>query len=195
MGATTQAQPRDSGRSPSPHGNVSVRQACVSVWPGAGSAVCERSRSAGTGAAGQPVFAGGQTVGRDGRQHLTRRRGGDPDVSKRYTGVEGGRDQGVAGSRDPGLPPFTAGRGRPVDVTSRIPCIFRDDARPPTCGALARIASRGWNIALCLGWQMPTKIHASTRENVVIPTTSVEVMGVCSNPSWLADLGKCGVKV
>ena len=39
------------------------------------------------------------------------------------------------------------------------------------------------------------EIHASTRENVVIPTTSVEVMGVCSNPSWLADLGKCSLKV
>jgi len=36
---------------------------------------------------------------------------------------------------------------------------------------------------------------ASTRENIVIPTTSVEVMGVSSNPSWPADLGKCALKV
>jgi len=33
-----------------------------------------------------------------------------------------------------------------------------------------------------------------SREDVVFPTTSVEVMELCLNPSWPTDLGKYGTE-
>jgi len=130
-------------------------------------AVCERSRSAGSGGAGQPVFAGGRTVGRDGRLHLPRRRGGDPDVPRRYTGVEGveGGDQGVAGSRDPGLPLFTAGGARPVDITPASTVHLPGRASTyMRCPHADRV--KGFEHRPLLRLANANETHASTRETL-----------------------------
>jgi len=71
-------------------------------------------------------------------------------------------------------------------VDSLLPCrvVTRRESAPAgvRTSPLVKVGKYRPNIAFYQG-------------NVVIPTTSVEVMGVCSNPSWPADLGKCGVKV
>ena len=44
---------------------------------------------------------------------------------------------------------------------------------------------------------LPTRPRLPARSiaSIADSDNGVEVMGLCSNPSWLADLGKCGIKV
>ena len=50
------------------------------------------------------------------------------------------------------------------------------------------------NIAICLDWRTQAKrpIYQGKRCD---SDNGVEVMGLCSNPSWPADQGQCGMKV
>jgi len=116
-----------------------------------GCAVCERSRSAGRGAASHPIFAEGQirsdmTLG----GHRPRQRA----VARTSRGVQLPR-RGVS---------IRVERSRAHRVTE-VPITSESAPEGFEHHTLLRLANAN-------------EIHASTRGNVVIPTTSVEVAGI-----------------
>ncbi len=58
----------------------------------------------------------------------------------------------------------------------------------------AKESYRGSNAAICLGCERKPRIPIYQLKRCT-SDNGVEAMGLCSNPLWLADLGKCGVKV